>query len=54
MSGLVARTYGEDKGIASPSYVTDGAEIITNPGSAIAAGLANRCLRIVNQVVQTL
>ncbi len=54
MSGLVASAYGEEAGIVSPSYVTDGAKIATNPGSTIAAGIANRCLRIVNQVVQML
>ena len=54
MSGLIASPYDRELGIVSPSNVTDGVEIITNPGSTVASGIANRCLRIVNQVVKKL
>lgn len=54
MLGLVASAYGEEAGIVSPSYVTDRAKMVTNPGSTIAAGIANRCLRTVNQVIEKL
>ncbi len=54
MSGLIASPYDRELGIVSPSNVTDGMESITNPGSTVASGIANRCLRIVNQVVKKL